>query len=173
MKKVTLVGICLALLVIVLDQWSKWWVYHELSPLASKYWEYPYGGLPVFQNWLGVSFAIVKTTNTGAAWGSFSDLQIPLLIFRIILIFGVCLYLFFCRTPSVVIPLCLLLGGAISNVIDTFHYGTVIDMFKFVLWGYHYPVFNIADAAIVTGIGWIIIKSFMHDKITTKNVSSK
>ena len=49
------------------------------------------------------------------------------------------------------------IGGALGNVIDRIRLGAVIDFLDFHLLGYHWPAFNIADAAIVMGIGGYII----------------
>lgn len=45
----------------------------------------------------------------------------------------------------------LIMGGATGNLIDYFRFGYVIDMFHFTFWGYSFPVFNFADAAISIG----------------------
>ncbi len=161
-------GIFFAFLVITMDLISKSYVYREIPLITHSSWHYPYGGIGIFQNFLGVSFSIVHATNKGAAWGSLSDFQIPLLILRIGLVAGLLGYLiFFNKNRKYIVPFCLLIAGAFGNVIDYFLYGVVIDMFKFVLWGYHYPIFNIADSAITIGIGWMIVASFFqHDTCT-------
>lgn len=45
-----------------------------------------------------------------------------------------------------------ILGGAIGNLIDRVIYGYVIDFLDFNIFGYNYPVFNVADTFIVVGI---------------------
>ena len=50
--------------------------------------------------------------------------------------------------------------GAVGNLVDYVAYGFVVDMFHFILWGYDYPVFNVADTAITVGMGWLIVLSF-------------
>lgn len=121
---------------------------------------YPYGGIPVFKNFLGVEFSIVHATNTGAAWGVGGDYQQVLLILRIILIAGIAGYLaFFNKKNNTIWPLLLVVTGALGNVLDYFFYGHVVDMFHFVLWGYDYPVFNVADSMICIGILWLLALS--------------
>lgn len=132
-----------------------------MAPLEP--WSYPYGGIPVFQDFGGIQFSLVHTINKGAAWGVFSDYQWVLLGVRIVLIGALTAYIFYC-SAIYVLPLSLILAGALGNVIDTFLYGHVIDMFKFVLWGYHYPVFNIADMAITCGIAWLFVVSWYEKK---------
>jgi signal peptidase II len=43
-------------------------------------------------------------------------------------------------------------GGAIGNVIDRVRFGAVVDFVDASAWGWHWYVFNIADAAIVCGV---------------------
>lgn len=51
----------------------------------------------------------------------------------------------------------LLIGGVIGNLVDRIFYGYVIDWLDFYFFNYNYPVFNIADLAIVSGAVLIIL----------------
>lgn len=114
----------------------------------------------IFKNFLGVDFSLCHTINTGAAWGAFSHWQLPLFVLRCGLALGLlCYLLFFKATPSTITPLSFILVGAICNLIDTPLYGHVIDMFHFVLWGYDYPVFNVADSLIFLGVARLVYLS--------------
>lgn len=96
-------------------------------------------------------------TNRGAAWGLFGDHQELLLIFRAIVILFLIGYLLFRSPPlKVKIGLFLVVAGGIGNILDYFIYGHVIDMFHFVLWGYDFPIFNVADISIFLGVVWLI-----------------
>ncbi|MEM1283417.1 MAG: signal peptidase II, partial [Chlamydiota bacterium] len=119
---------------------------------------FPFGGIAVFKNFFGVDFSIVHAINRGAAWGILSQYQQFLLVGRIILIVMVVVYaLFFNSNRSYDMPLALIITGASANVLDYFLYGHVVDMFYFIFWGYHYPVFNVADSAICIGVAWLIL----------------
>jgi signal peptidase II len=59
------------------------------------------------------------------------------------------------------ISLCLILGGAIGNLIDRIYLGHVIDFVQIWLGSYAWPAFNIADAAISVGAAVLIISSFV------------
>jgi signal peptidase II len=121
---------------------------------------YPYGGIGVFKNILGVEFSISHTINTGAAWGAFSQWQLPLVALRIALICGMLIHLaYWNKQPEHRAPITLVVSGAACNVLDTFIYGHVVDMLHFILWGYDYPVFNVADAAIFIGVAWLLLLS--------------
>jgi len=62
------------------------------------------------------------------------------------------------------IALCLILGGAIGNLIDRIYFGHVIDYIQVWLGSYAWPAFNIADAAISVGAAVLIISSFVSPK---------
>ena len=155
----------LGLFILVLDQSIKGWVTFFLPVTQSLLYSYPYGGLPIFSLG-GIDFSINHMTNTGAAWGVFSHYQLPLLGLRIVLIIGLISYLFgFQKSPSGRIPLMLIIAGAIGNVLDFFLYGHVVDMFHFVLWGYDFPVFNVADSSISIGIFSLLILSLFKKDV--------
>jgi signal peptidase II len=119
---------------------------------------FPYGGIAVFENFYGISFAINHSTNTGAAWGMFGSYQLPLIIIRITAIVMMTWYVFLYRKESSwFVPFTIIIAGAIGNVVDFFVYGHVVDMFHFILWGYSYPVFNVADMAICLGALSLVI----------------
>ena len=151
----------LALLVLSADILSKYFVQLYLPIVHGYYPEYPYGGIGVFSNFFGIEFSICHTINKGAAWGILGNFQHALLAVRIILIVAVIGYLFFFnKDRPKTIPLTLIISGAIGNVLDYFVYGHVVDMFHFVLWGYDFPVFNLADTAIFIGVLWMMVLSF-------------
>lgn len=142
---------------------TKAYVFH-LIPFSHNI-KYPYGGIGVFQNFLGIDCSIALTFNKGAAWGIFSDFQLLLLGVRCIVILGMILYLFFWnRNPWVDVSFTLIITGAIGNVVDFFLYGTVIDFIHFNFWGYHFPVFNVADTIITTGVFLLFFATLFSKK---------
>jgi signal peptidase II len=58
--------------------------------------------------------------------------------------------------------LALILGGALGNLWDRVAYGHVVDFLDFHAMGWHWPAFNIADAAISLGAGILIAESFVR-----------
>jgi signal peptidase II len=149
-----------SLFILSIDFLSKFWTNSSLPLMGYAFPAYPYGGIPVFSNFFGIEFSISHLTNRGAAWGMLSDYQDFLLIARICLIAGMLVYLLFInKVPAWRFPLALVILGAIGNIIDYFVYGHVVDMLHFVLWGYDFPVFNIADSAVTVGIFWLLIVS--------------
>ncbi len=65
------------------------------------------------------------------------------------------------------LPLALILGGALGNVIDRLRFGAVVDFLDLHYGGYHWPAFNVADMAISAG-AMIILLSLIFDKESRK-----
>lgn len=154
-----MIRIFLVLLVTLLvDQGSKWATWQFLpsmrfSPL------FPYGGKALFENFYGIDAALVNHANKGAAFGLFASHQEFLLGFRLALVLAIFVWLFFInKIESYRFPVALIASGALSNILDYFFYGHVVDMFYFRFWGYDYPVFNVADSAICIGTGLLILR---------------
>ena len=154
----------IGLLVMGIDQITKGMVVFYLPKTHAFYAQYPYGGIGVFENFLGVEFSLNYVGNKGAAWGLLGNHADLLILLRILLILGLFIYLFFYNShKNWQLPLMLIIAGATANVIDFFVYGHVVDMLHFVLWGYDFPVFNVADSAISIGIGSCLLLSFFKD----------
>jgi len=122
---------------------------------------YPYGGIGIFKDFLGISFSINYVDNTGAAWGLLAKYPHFLFSIRIFIVIGLLIYLAkFNFDKAKDLPLLLIITGAIGNILDFIFYRKVIDMFHFNFWGYSYPIFNLADAMITVGIVWLFITFF-------------
>jgi signal peptidase II len=162
-------SILLFLIVLGGDFFFKAYVAANLPLMSHSSSVFPYGGLSVFHDWHGIDFSINHVVNKGMAWGKFAQWQIPILILRILMILGICGYLFFSSSSAKKrIPLTLIISGAVGNVLDYFLYGHVVDMFHFKFWGYTYPLFNIADSAIFCGVIWIFLSSFNFKRILSR-----
>lgn len=57
-----------------------------------------------------------------------------------------------------------ILGGAIGNLLDRVRFGEVIDFLDFYFNGYHWPAFNVADAAISVGVFFLILHFALEKK---------
>jgi len=114
---------------------------------------------PLF-SFFGIDLSWTLTTNIGAAWGIFNEFPFLLLLFRLLficLLVGMYASLSYAQTS-----IALIISGAMSNILDTFFRGHVVDMIHFRFWGWNYPVFNIADICICIGVFGIIWNSFFH-----------
>lgn len=161
MRTIKLQAVLIGVLIFLMDFASKAAIYFYIKPMNFDSLWYPYSGIGIFENFFGIEFSIVHLTNKGAAWGWLADFQFPLLILRMILISAmICYVLFYNQDRSRLFPFTLIIAGALGNVCDYFIYGHVIDMLHFVLWGYDFPAFNVADSAIFIGISWLCLMSF-------------
>jgi signal peptidase II len=55
------------------------------------------------------------------------------------------------------VGLALVLGGALSNLLDRIRVGRVVDFVDVYFRNYHWPAFNLADSAIVVGAGFLVL----------------
>lgn len=133
--------VAIAVAVITIDQWAKQVVQAHMLPGMS---------LPVLDN----IFHITYVLNPGAAFGILENQRIFFIVIALLML-ALTVY-FFKHIPAkfrlMRLGLSLLAGGAIGNVIDRVQTGYVVDFFDFRIW----PVFNVADIAIVTGVGFVI-----------------
>ncbi len=140
----------LSLLIFILDQLSKRLVLNYLKDIRE---------MPIFKNILHFTYV----ENRGAAFGIMQNKKWFFIILTILVIAFIVIYFREDKGyPRVMmIGLSLIVGGAIGNLVDRIVYGFVIDFIDFRIW----PVFNIADMAIVIGqilVAYIVLK---HDKI--------
>ena len=114
-------------------------------------------------------FSLTYAKNTGVAF-SFLEGNVSLIIIITSIIILLILKYIKDTIQNKYESICygLIIGGAIGNLIDRICYGYVIDFLDFNLFGYPFPIFNIADTAIVIGIFSLIILSFIEDKKYTK-----
>jgi len=63
----------------------------------------------------------------------------------------------------------LILAGAVSNIVDRFWYNSVVDFIDFHVNDYFWPVFNVADAFIVLGVGIVVIKNLLKAQSDDKS----
>jgi signal peptidase II len=147
----SLILLAVAILILVLDQLTKAWV---SSALPEGGWWSPLPGL-----WR--IFRITHITNSGAAFGIFPN-QGNFFIFIAILV-AVAIVLYYRYLPAgewlVRLSLGLQLGGAIGNLLDRLRYGHVVDFIDIGFW----PIFNLADLAIVTGVAILAYRLWRED----------
>jgi len=131
-----------AFVVVLLDQLSKRWIERNLLVYESIV---PF---PALRNF----FTITHFTNTGASFGLFRDQGMLFVVIALVVIVALIVYARYLpyERRLVRFALGLQLGGAIgNNLIDRPRQGHVTDFIYFHFW----PAFNIADMAIVAGVG--------------------
>jgi len=151
------VAFIIALLAVLgLDQLTKHYVVASLVPRESRifvphviWWTYVQNHAGAFglfgtQSWLLVAMAVVVL---GVFWYVFRDVAAHSLVVRIA--FGA------------------IVGGAVGNIVDRFHYGFVVDFIDFRWW----PVFNAADSCITLGVVALILTTFRRERRTASSPS--
>jgi len=103
-------------------------------------------------------FRFTHVQNTGSAFGLFQNQNLPLLIVSLVGIVVLAYIYHSQRQPTRLlrVSIALMLGGAFGNLIDRIHQGHVTDFIHVGPW----PVFNLADSAIVVGLiimGWLLV----------------
>ncbi len=105
-------------------------------------------------------FYLTSHRNAGAAFGILQGQMWLFFIVTVIVIIAVVYHLQKYGNDSKLfgIPLALILGGAVGNFIDRLLFGEVVDFFNVYIFTYNYPIFNIADSALVVGVLLLVIK---------------
>jgi signal peptidase II len=146
----------IALVVVLLDRWTKHIVAQRI-PLYSHI-----RVIPGF-------FSLTHTENTGAAFSLFADSNAPwktamLIAFSVIALTVVSVLLWKNNRAHVAtgVGLSLIMGGALGNLWDRLARGRVVDFLLFYVKRYQWPVFNLADSAIVIGAGLLVLEILFH-----------
>ncbi len=146
-----------AALVLGLDQYTKNSVVASFASGESRiavphllFWTYVQNHAGAFglfgtQPWLLVGMALAVL---GAFWFAFRDAA--------------------AQSPLVRTAFGAIVGGAIGNIVDRFHYGYVVDFIDLRWW----PVFNVADSCITLGVALLLIASLQRDRRAASRLES-
>lgn len=103
-------------------------------------------------------FYITYTHNFGAAWSILEDKRILLLIITVFVLYLINKFMNKSELSKLEnISYGMIIGGALGNLFDRIFFGFVFDFIDFRIFGYNYPVFNLADTFIVIGVIIMII----------------
>ena len=107
-------------------------------------------------------FYISYFRNTGGAWSILSNHTWLLTVFSLLIIIFICGYIYKSKINNKLemFGYSMILGGSVGNLFDRIAYGYVIDFLDFNIFGYDFPIFNLADTFIVLGVIIIVISSF-------------
>ena len=148
----------LSLLVIGLDQLTKLWALHALQPAGM-----PHPVIPGFLNWTlafntGAAFSFLAE---GAGWQRWFFVALALVISGVLVVW-------LARTARrdwrTALPLSLIIGGALGNLVDRLHAAQVTDFIHVYFRQWSYPVFNVADCGITVGAVLLIAFGFRSGK---------
>ncbi len=126
------------------------------------------GAIPVIPHFL----RITHWTNEGAAFSLFADSASPntvrwaLISFSLLaaIVVLIAMLRLGSRVTLTTVALALVFAGALGNVLDRILYGSVIDFIEVHIFSYHWPDFNVADSAIVTGACLLLLESLLPRK---------
>lgn len=148
-------------LVVGLDQWTKWLAVSKLA------YQQAVTVVPGFWNWtlahnIGAAFSFLAHTG---GWQ-------PAFFINLAFVISAVLTVRLARTQRgdwrIALPLALIVGGALGNVIDRFRFGYVIDFIQWYWRDHYWPVFNLADSSIVVGVAWLALFGLATSKKTRR-----
>lgn len=148
MKRQYYIGTSLfiAIIILILDQITKFVIASSMHIGDS------FEVIPGFLN-------ITSHRNNGAAWGILSGKMSFFFIITIIIL--IVLIVFYIKEAKynlfMQIALSLLFAGALGNFIDRLFHGEVVDFIDTYIFGYNFPIFNVADSSLTIGVILIII----------------
>ena len=146
----------IALAVIIIDQLTKF-IIVEFLPDSS-----------IEKTIIPGFFKLVHWQNTGAAWslfrGSNAVLTVVALVALVILIWYLSRHHFDARTVPEQIAFGLICGGIVGNLIDRIRIKSVTDFLYFYLGDWSFPAFNVADSAICTGVGLVVLLALKSER---------
>ena len=109
-------------------------------------------------------FNITHVNNTGVAFSLFDNNKYLILAVSLIVIIAIIYYLYKNRPKSKIekVSYSLILGGAIGNFINRCLCGYVTDFIDIKIFGYDYPIFNLADSFIVIGVILLVVYTWRY-----------
>lgn len=148
-------GLAIALVVVLFDQLSKYYMLNEVLGEQAVIEVTP------FFNW-------VRAWNTGVSFSMFNDYgsagAIMLSVVAGVIVIALIVWLKNERDRLAQAALGMVIGGAIGNVIDRVRLGAVFDFLDFHIADSHWPAFNLADSFICAGAVILIIQSIFIKK---------
>lgn len=118
--------------------------------------------IPIIDHFLNIT----SHRNQGAAWGILQGKMWFFYIITIIVILGIIYYIQKAAKGKILfgVSLGFILGGAIGNFIDRVVRKEVVDFVDTNIFGYDFPIFNIADSALCIGVVMLIIHLFLEER---------
>jgi signal peptidase II len=144
-------GFFAATIVTIFDQITKAWIIHVVMQPPQVIPITRFFNLVLGRN-CGVSFGFLRLDCDLSAW--------VLSALALAIVAALIFWLRQAEGPWMAGALGLVIGGALGNIFDRiFQGGGVIDFLDFYIMGYHWPAFNLADAAITVGAAILILES--------------
>jgi signal peptidase II len=161
-----LIGLALALAIFLADQWLKAYVTGTLGldRDGERLTLLPF-------------FDLTRTSNYGVSMGMLTAQTMEMRWALVALTAGIALAVFIWifreQKYLEILPLGMVLGGALGNIRDRYRFGHVVDFADFHIGTWHFYIFNLADAAITIGVVIILARSFLiREKPVTNEAGS-
>lgn len=150
--------IILSLIVLSIDQVSKILIANTMDINSS---------IEVIKNF----FYLTYTHNTGAAFSILTGKRLLLILIAIVILIILFNYIKKNKTNNKleILAFSLIIGGSIGNLIDRIIRGYVVDFLDFKIFGYNFPIFNLADTFIVIGVILIVIITLTRKEVEHDN----
>ncbi|HHD63449.1 MAG TPA: signal peptidase II, partial [Desulfobulbaceae bacterium] len=108
---------------------------------------------------------------SGVAFGLFSHSPTAWKVAAFLVLSGITViallwYYFYCQelSRSGLFAFCLIAGGACGHMVDRFRFSKVVDFLDFYWKSYHWPAFNLADAAITIGVFLLFFDALIQSR---------
>ena len=146
-----LLGFLTALVTLVIDQGHKLWMLFVFDIAKNQPVQLaPF--LDLIMAWNpGISYSLLRADTDAGRYG--------LLALSLLVTAGLSVWLWRAPDRLTTLALGLIIGGALGNAYDRFAYGAVADFFHFHVGSFSWYVFNLADVAIVAGVGLLLYES--------------
>jgi signal peptidase II len=132
----------LAVVIVALDRWTKFWASRTL----------PFGQpIQVVGDYLRLTY----TRNSGVAFGIGQGTGFPYYVFSLVAIVAIVWMFLRGRAghdPVRGTALTFILSGAVGNLVDRVASGEVVDFIEVGIPTWHWPIFNVADSAVTVGV---------------------
>lgn len=156
-KKMVIAALLIVVFIVVCDLSTKQYIASHFALLEA------HAVIPNF-------FWLMYLQNRGAAWGILSGHQELFVLISLIAGAVIIYYFVTARADQKLmrVGLASVFGGMLGNLYDRLTLGYVRDFLAFNIFGYHFPVFNIADMGVTIGMGIIILSLAIEEYKTWK-----
>lgn len=135
-----------------LDQWTKWAIDNSMKPQE------------VIEIIPGL-FNLHYVFNEGAGFSMLEGVGMPFFVILTIVCLGFMVYYFYeAKDLRIQLSLAVIAAGAIGNMLDRMLLGHVRDFFSVYIFGWPFPIFNVADICITVGFVLLIISFLLEER---------
>lgn len=152
-------GLTTAAAVAALDQVSKWVILHVVMVPPRTITVTPFFDIVLGWN-TGISFGLFGGVPEAGRW---LFIGLGCVIIAVLLV-----WMARSNRGLLVVPIGLIVGGAVGNIVDRLRFGAVTDFLYFHYRDYGFPAFNVADSAISIGVALILIDSLFAERQSRK-----